>query len=411
MFDLAKAISVSNETEKQSNGPSGCSLFYQTQQCLELVKEVCRFEGWPEPDCHKEGQGQLGADKLNDLIIVELNQSSNVVEDARRFASQLPNHKGMVVIGKEDAITTLRSLKEMGFYYLFWPVGKQELTDFLRHVHQNQKKFSGVSNNRKAKRISVVGCRGGVGTSLIATELASALASSGSQTLLVDHKYHFSNIDILLGKKNLMKQDVKNISLQLHELDADAAHSYLANINKHLNLLALTGSAEQGDLTEYTHTLCDLLLRHANFIIEDFSASVDFSLNLNQIVDRSDIVVLVFDPSVSALRNAQQMLNTLSNFKLGSSEETRVLLVANHHRPESAFPLSMEEMAQYLDRKVDVILPYNKQFSHLLLEGHRLHKQESGKQQPLTSLFKLINGQVTQTGSNPLSRFKEVFRR
>ncbi|TOO92001.1 chromosome partitioning protein ParA, partial [Vibrio parahaemolyticus] len=79
-------------------------------------------------------------------------------------------------------ISTLRSLKDMGFYYVFWPVNKQEIADFLIHVNKNLKTFSGVSQKRKAKRVAVVGSKGGVGTSLITTELSSLLSTQGSDT-------------------------------------------------------------------------------------------------------------------------------------------------------------------------------------------------------------------------------------
>ncbi|BDY04209.1 chromosome partitioning protein ParA [Ferrimonas sp. YFM] len=410
MFDLAKAISANTKSEPQERGPAGFSLFYQTPECHNLVQEVCRFEGWPEPHSQKESQG-INPEKLQDIVILELNDSDNVVADARQFASQMPNKKGIIIIGKEDAITTMRALKEMGFYYLFWPVGKQELTEFLRHVHANQQKFSGVSQNRKAKRISVVGTRGGCGTTLIATELASALAGSGAETVLVDHKYQLSNIDIILGQKDLAKQDVKNISLQLHELDEDAAFSYLTKVSRRLNLLGLTGDAPQRELTEFTHSLCDLLLRQANFMVEDYSASIDFPLEMEALYKRSDMIVLVLEPSVTSLRNGQQLLEQVAKFNLDGGDDTRLLLVANYHRPESSFSLSLQEMHQFLEREMDIVIPYNKQTAHLVLEGRRLHKQESGKQKPLTTLYRLINGQLAPQKSTPLSLFKEVFKR
>ncbi|WP_417347713.1 AAA family ATPase [Ferrimonas sp.] len=410
MFDLAKAISANTTSEPEERGPAGFSLFYQTPECHNLVLEVCRFEGWPTPHCQRESQG-INPEKLQDIVILELNDSDNVVADARQFASQMPNKKGIIIIGKEDAITTMRALKEMGFYYLFWPVGKQELTEFLHHVHANQQKFSGVSQNRKAKRVAVVGSRGGCGNTLIATELASALAGSGAETILVDHKYCHSNIDIILGQKDLAKQDVKNISLQLHELDEDAAFSYLTQVSRRLSLLGLTGESPQRELTEFSHTLCDLLLRRANFLIEDYSASIDFPLEIETLIQRSDMIVLVLEPSVTSLRNGQQLLEAVAKHNLDSGDETRVLLVANYHRPESAFSLSLQEMKQYMEREMDIVIPFNKQTSHLVLEGRRLHKQESGKQKPLTALYRLINGQLAPQKSSPLTLFKEVFKR
>ncbi|MGR5456682.1 chromosome partitioning protein ParA, partial [Vibrio alfacsensis] len=81
----------------------------------------------------------------SNLILLELNESSNVVSDAQAVAAKLPTHKGVIVIGKEDAISTLRSLKEMGFYYLFWPINKYEFAEFVMHVNNDLKAQKGVS--------------------------------------------------------------------------------------------------------------------------------------------------------------------------------------------------------------------------------------------------------------------------
>ncbi|WP_419239198.1 hypothetical protein [Photobacterium leiognathi] len=153
MFNLSKSLVNKVASPAENNTPAGCSVFFQTEACVELINEVFSFEGWNTPTCIKLSATDepIDANDLQSIVIVELNQSSNVVEDAKNFANRIPNHKGVVVIGKEDAITTLRSLKEMGFYYLFWPVTKQEFIDFLRHVHTNQQQFAGVSQNRKAK--------------------------------------------------------------------------------------------------------------------------------------------------------------------------------------------------------------------------------------------------------------------
>ncbi len=89
-------------------------VFFQTEACVELINEVFSFE---RLEHHQHAMlsatdEPIDANDLQSIVIVELNQSSIVVED-KNFANRIPNHKGVVVIGKEDAITTLRSLKEM----------------------------------------------------------------------------------------------------------------------------------------------------------------------------------------------------------------------------------------------------------------------------------------------------------
>jgi len=125
MFDLTKALTKKTKpAQTGTTGIAGCTLFYQSQECLELVQEVFRFEGWNESACVKvkAGSAKLTEKQNGHIMILELTESTNVVEEAKSFASKSPTQKAVVVIGREDAISTLRSLNDMGFYYVFWPV-------------------------------------------------------------------------------------------------------------------------------------------------------------------------------------------------------------------------------------------------------------------------------------------------
>ena len=54
MFDLTKALTTkAKPVQTGATGVAGCTLFYQSQECLDLVQEVFRFEGWNDPACVK----------------------------------------------------------------------------------------------------------------------------------------------------------------------------------------------------------------------------------------------------------------------------------------------------------------------------------------------------------------------
>lgn len=405
MFDLAKAVSKSTEKEKVQNGPSGCSLFYQTVECKSLLQEVFRFEGWSEPDCLRSdfSAGDININNLQEIIILELNQSESVVEDAKAFASRLPNHKGIVVIGKEDAITTLRGLKEMGLYYLFWPINKQDTSDFLRHMHSNIARFAGVSQNRKAKKVAVIGSKGGLGTTLISAEIASKLSSLGTDTILVDHQYHDSNIDIILGLKNFEKQNVENLGLQFHDADEDSAADYLLPVDKKLRILALQGDSSVTDLLGYSHNIIDVLHRQANFIIEDYSASVDFKLDISLLTKRVDMVVLVVEPTVASVRSARKIIESITLQQQSGQRELRLFVMINSHRPDNYFPMTRKEVATHLDHAVDAELPYSRNAASILLQGKRLYKNNGALSNAFNDISQLLQGKELSRSNQKLT--------
>ena len=400
MFDLSKALSTKTKSApKTIKGVSGCTLVYQSQECLDLVTEIFRFEGWSDPTCLKSSQGigKFSEQQTSQIVLLELNESKNVVEDAKAFASKLPTHKGVVVIGKEDAISTLRSLKEMGFYYVFWPVNKQEFADFLTHVNKNLKTFSGVSQQRKAKRVAIVGAKGGTGTSFITAELSSLLSTQGTDTILVDHQYTDSNIDVMMGLKEFKPKAIDEFTAPLHEMDEEGALSYLHPARKNLRLLSIDGNMSQTDILNYNQTLCELLARNTNFIVEDFSGSVDFKVEAQLLVDTFDVVVIVLDPSVSAVRNAKRLYERIENLQLTLSKRTRVITVANYHRPENAFVLQSADLKKYVGADIDLEIAYCKNLSHIIIDGKRAHKHDRNISRSMDALMKLINGQPLES--------------
>lgn len=212
MFDLVERLSTNKNDNKLSNKLKTI-LFYQTEECRSLMNESFRFDGREEPKSVKNRDEEFRQiDLLNppEIVVIELNASKDVVQDAQRIAHLLPSHVSVVVIGSEDAISTIRLLKEMGFYYLFWPVSKQECSDFMRNVLDNHEQNKGLMANRKAKRVAMVGVKGGVGVSLISSEISRSLSSDkGVSTLLVDHNYHGGNLDIFMGLKQYQKDRYK----------------------------------------------------------------------------------------------------------------------------------------------------------------------------------------------------------
>ncbi|WP_428447078.1 AAA family ATPase [Photobacterium nomapromontoriensis] len=408
-----KAINTGAGPQSSSlNAPKGCTLIYQTAECLSLVKEITLFEGWIEPTVIKEAlhTQKIDSNILNDVVVLELNQSKNVVDDARYFASQVPPHKGVIIIGKEDAISTLRSLKEMGFYYVLWPVNKQELTEFITHVNNNQQNFSGVSKQRKAKSVAVVGSKGGVGTTLICAELAAILSAQGADTILVDHQYTDSDIDVMLGIKSFQKYNMTDMTSPVNELDDESAMLFLTDVKANLRILALEGDVSDSEILSLSQALCKRLSRNTNFIIEDYSGSTCFRIDPQLLVDRNDVVIIVIEPSVASVRNARNLIEKINNLHMSEGQMVRTISVLNCHRPSNAFALTRKEVELYLEAPIDIDVAFNKQLSRIIIEGKRAYQQDKAMETVFDSLARLINGKANESKSS-LNWLKKVFKR
>nr|ALF34904.1 Type II/IV secretion system ATPase, CpaE [Vibrio alginolyticus] len=358
MFDLVDRLSKKQSSEVIEQQKITTVLFYQTSECQELVMEAYRFEGVVPPVTVKNSDEAIAEHVRQsdiEIVIVELNNSLNISQDAERISHLLPNHASVIIVGSEDAISTIRNLKSMGFYYVFWPVTKQELIDFVKNVYDNRQRNShrGPGQKRRAKYITILGSKGGVGTSLITSEVAHQLSSvRKTSCLIVEQHFHGGNLDILLGIRKMEKRRIQKGSLS-SSLDTASAKSMVYKHSNMLSILALT--SEQLDslsLLDYSNAVVEQLSEDVNFILEDLSASVGFAIEADKFVAQADVVVVVIEPTVSSVREAARLKERIN--KCNSNRALRLLTVFNHTLPLKLQSATKQDAETILKQAIDI---------------------------------------------------------
>ena len=407
MFDLVERLNVKKEDNNQSKDDLGTVLFYQTDECRSLINESFRFDGKSEPQNNKNNDDEIRQLDLSNppsIIILELNTSTNVVQDAQRISHLLPSNVSVVIIGSEDAISTIRLLKEMGFYYLFWPVSKQECSDFMRHVASNHEKQKGIGENRRAKRVAMVGVKGGMGTSLLSSEVARSLSSDrGVSTLLVDHNYHGGNLDIFMGLKQFQKRPLQK-GMLFSDIDGAYASGIIKKITPMLSILAIESETlTTQELTEYTQAVQTQALSYSSVMIEDHAQLIRNAMGINKLVDSVDVIVFILDSTVSALREYNRLYQLVEN--KNRDNKVRVITVMNAVRPHNSGAVSFEEAEKYTGHRPHVVIPYDNKAAQYVLEGSQILKTKSVMAHSISNLVSLILGEEMTQKKKPLFRF------
>lgn len=401
MLDLVELLKPSESAEQESAGLSSV-LFYQTEVCRGLVEEAFTFEGLIVPKL-LENQDEIikkhARSSALEIVIVELNESSNVTEDMRRISHLLPNSASVIVIGSEDAISTIRNLKAMGFYYLFWPVSKEELIDFVKNVSDNRQRNAGLGKAREAKKVAFWGATGGVGNSLLVAEIACELSSKkNSSCVVVDHDFVGGNLDILLGLKKFEKKDIPPGVLTA-SLDTSYALNMTQKITPMLSILAVQSKdLNETQMKEYVRTLSDELSEQTNFLIEDLSRSVNCKLDLEYSAKECDAIVIALKPTVACLRDASRICSQLRELQT----KARIIIVINHTAPEKHATVTSEEIEKYLRRPIDVVCPYDGQMSKALLEGKHLHDLKLPISKSINQITAALLGEKNEGGKSSL---------
>jgi pilus assembly protein CpaE len=394
MFDLVDLLQH-QQTQKSVRNPMTSVLFYQTAQCKDLVVESYRFEGLTPPFVAKNSDLAITGyvrEQHVEIVIVELNNSRNVMEDARRISHLLPGTASVIIVGCEDAISTIRNLKSMGFYYLFWPVTKQELNDFIRNVSKNRRRHTGPGELRRAKRIAIVGSKGGVGTSLLTAELAHLLTQEKrSSCVVVDHNYYCGNLDIMLGMRKFEKRPIQKGAFS-HNLDLPSAQNLLTEAAERLSVLALTSTEmNQHELREYLSIVTDLIAPEYNFIVEDVSASTGLSYAMQETWIKSDCIIFVTAPTVSSVRDIGRMKASFDKFP--EPGMARILFVVNHVQPEKYATVTQADIGKFIGCPPDLVIPFYGDVSRALLEGKRIYGTRTKASPALRRLASLVVGE------------------
>ncbi|WP_068716658.1 AAA family ATPase [Vibrio tritonius] len=406
MFNLVDTLKSKQKQEAEQEQIQTV-LFYQTESCQNLVQESYRFEGIAEPATLLNNDDEIAEHvrlQSVEIVIIELNDSKNIAKDAERISHLLPSHASVIVIGSEDAISTIRNLKALGFYYLFWPITKQELIDFVRSVHENRERNRGPGQNRRAKRVSILGAKGGVGATAITAELSYLLSEEKhASCVVVDHNYTSGNIDIMLGIQKFEKRRMQRGAFT-ELLDLSSARGLLYKQSELLSVLGLTSKEfSHEEIAEYHRSVINVMMSECNFIIEDFSASSgQVHLEKNSWLD-SDCIILVLSPTVSSLRDAGRLKLLLDKVPL--SERPRVLVVVNHTCPEKFSTVTFSEIEKFLEIKPDAIVPFISNFGEEILNGKRLAKLNNKSSVPIRALASLVVGEKTIAKSSWLNKW------
>jgi pilus assembly protein CpaE len=262
--------------------------------------------------------------------------------------------------------------------FLTKPIEMDELYNTIRTVHARNKPIaaqyaavaesalelrskpgSQKSHARTGHIITVYSPQGGVGTTTIATSLASGLMREGSKVLLVDADLQFGDVGVML---NLQSQSTMvELIPDVDDLDTELFENIVATHDSGLKVLLGPSRPEfSEDVEKNPEALSQILKKVSDsydFIVIDTSTRLDdVALSLFDISAR---VVMVCVPAITSVKNARLVLDLFDKLKY---PQEKVVLVVNQlpeDRNARKAVLSLERISSYLKRPVTTAIPSN----------------------------------------------------
>jgi septum site-determining protein MinD len=175
-----------------------------------------------------------------------------------------------------------------------------------------------------AKVVTVTSGKGGVGKTTTTANLAVALASNGDKVVCIDSDIGLRNLDVVLGLENRIVYDVVDVVEGRCRLKQAMIH------DKRLPELYLIPAAQTRDKSAISPSdmvrLCDELRPEMDWIIIDSPAGIE--RGFRNAIAPADIVIVVTNPEVSAVRDADRIIGLIEAEEKGPAK-----LVLNRLNP------------------------------------------------------------------------------
>jgi len=202
-----------------------------------------------------------------------------------------------------------------------------------------------------AQVITVTSGKGGVGKTTAVANLATALAMDGKRVVCIDGDIGLRNLDVVMGLENRIVYDIVDV------IEGRCKLKQAMIRDKHYSDLYLIPAAQTRDKNAVSPSdmirICKDLRPDADFIIVDSPAGIE--RGFRNAIAAADRVLVVTNPEVSAVRDADRVVGILEAEEKGSP-----LLILNRLNPslvKSNDMLSAEDVLDLLGIQLVGIVP------------------------------------------------------
>jgi pilus assembly protein CpaE len=219
-----------------------------------------------------------------------------------------------------------------------------------------------ASAQRHSRTICVLGPKGGIGKTVVASNLGVALASEGASVALVDLNLQCGDLALALGLQP--ERTIYDLATSGGALDAEKLDAFLGRHESGARvLMAPTRPDQSSSVTvEFLGRAYSLLRAMHDYVIVDTPPG--FTPEVIASIDGASDVCMVATLDVLSLKSTKVGLETL---RLMGYDLSRLRLVLN--RADSRVGLSADDVTTILDRAPDVLVPSHRDITRTVNEA------------------------------------------
>jgi pilus assembly protein CpaE len=343
-----------------TGGRDPFAAFLCDDTALDSLRPVVIEMGWQPEKCAKGGLRNavqsLSVSASPNILMVDLSESGDPLNDINALAEVCEPGTVVIAVGQVNDVRLYRDLLSSGIHdYLLKPLSAGQLRDSLT---QAQAVFSApkTTDGDVAKRhisTAVVGTRGGVGSSTLATSLAWLFSTDHKlPTALLDLDVHFGTgalaLDLEPGRG--LTDAIDNPS----RIDGLFIERAMIRANDNLAILSAEAPINAPLMTDGSAFLqLEEEFRQA-FEMTVIDLPRNMLINFPHLLTDVNVVVLATELTLASARDAIRILSWLKT----NAAHAQPLIVTNKVQPGMA-EISKADFEASIECPIDFMIPFD----------------------------------------------------
>lgn len=289
-----------------------------------------------------------------DMVVIELDEANptRTFSSIRTILNAGDQTEVFLTASRTDPQTILEAFRIGVKEFIPQPINRLEIDTALARFEERAKAKNAISEKSAGCLISVIGAKGGIGTTTVATNLAISLiqAAPDKSVALVDLNRHDSDLPLFLDLA--APRGLRDLSEDVSRLDNTILRSVLAKHESGIDLLQSGYDGIEGvePVPGCVLRTLDLMKSIYDYVVVDCGHTLENAVK--EALDYSSTVMVVMTLNLPTIRRTNQLLELLQGAHYGSD---KVSVVVNRFHQRDQELLRHTEAS--LGRKMTGLIP------------------------------------------------------
>ncbi len=327
----------------------------------DALRPVAVELGWAPDKINKGGLRNavqsLSVSASPQILFVDLSESGDPLNDINALAEVCEPGTVVIAAGQVNDVRLFRDLVASGIQdYLLKPFSPDQLRDAFANAQAvfNAPRHADTATERPHMMAAIIGARGGVGASTMATSIAWLMGDQAHRTTaLLDLDVHFGTgalaLDLEPGRG--LTDAIENPS----RIDGLFIERAMVKANDKLSILSAEAPINQPMLTDGAafHQLQEEMRATFETTIIDLPRSM--LVQHPHLMQDVQATVVVTELTLASARDVIRILSWLKS----NAPQTSVMVVANRVATAGPVEISRKDFESSIERKIDFVVAYD----------------------------------------------------